>query len=624
MIDQSIRNQVPMIDELNEDDVHAILPFLRVNHFSADTIVLKQHQVGTDFHMIVEGSLDVYVEQKTNVHIATLGKGQFFGEMSCLTGSVVSATVQTNEQVQTISMSRDGMLQLMDKSSIFRHHMIEAMTERIANSNDRVLEEHTRTTAVVQQLQKEQQSKYGELHGESQFMKRLKETIARLAGQQEPFCLIGEHGVGKSHVAWEIHTQSNRSEFPILRMNADGFTLEEWDVRVQAAKRGMIILEQAHLLPAVLLNQLISSSADTRLVMVTTEKLKVNVEQVEIIPLRERKEDLLPLIYGFISESGFPNPETFISQEAINLLANFPFLGGNIQELKHVVYEALIRSNGKMIRNTHLRFGSVREPGVRPKIGLALGSGSVKGAAHVGVIKALERAGIPIDIIAGTSVGAFIGALYAGGQPISAFEDVLPTVRWSQLVKLAIPNKGLVTNHLMRKFLDKYIGPVHFKDLSIPFAAVASDAITGEACILNEGEVSHAVCASTAIPGVMKPVTYGDKLMLDGAVAQPVPVALAKSMGADIVIAVDISTPMSIKKEPKNLVATILNTIDIMSERIIQDELQLADFVVTPWLEVNQLTFKESASYIEKGEEVMSAIIDELKEKIAAFENNEI
>lgn len=615
-------HEIPIIGELKEEDLQSIRPYLSINEYEEGTTILKQNQMGTDFHIILAGTMDVFVEQKTKVHIAKLEIGHFFGEMSCLTGSVVSATVQANGKVRTVSMSRNGMLQLMDKSTVFRNHMVEAMTERIANSNDRVLEEHTRSSAVLRQLQMEQQSKYGQLVGESAFMQQMREKIARLSQRNEPLSIIGEKGVGKSHIAWEIHAQSRQSEFPILSMNADGFTMEEWEVNVQAAQRGMIVLEQADLLSPEILNRLIDSLIETRLVMTARDKLHIDTEQLEVIPLRKRKEDLLHLIYAFISEAGFPNPEMLISQEAMNIIDNFPFLGGNIQELKRVVHDALIRSNGKIIRNTHLRFGSVREPGARPKIGLALGSGSVKGAAHVGVIKALEEANIPIDLIAGTSVGAFIGALYAGGQPISAFEKVLPTVRWSQLVQPTIPHKGLVNNHLMTKFIEKYIGPARFEDLSIPFAAVASDAITGEAYILNEGKVAHAVRASTAIPGVMKPVKYGDKLLLDGAVAQPVPVALAKSMGADIVIAVDISTPMSIRKEPKNLVATILNTIDIMSERIIQDELQLADFVLTPWLEINQLTFKESASYIQKGEEVTNEIVSDIKKRMEAFENN--
>ncbi|AGA56988.1 putative esterase of the alpha-beta hydrolase superfamily [Thermobacillus composti KWC4] len=113
------------------------------------------------------------------------------------------------------------------------------------------------------------------------------------------------------------------------------------------------------------------------------------------------------LVRAFIAEAGFEEPDGLISQEAMNLIGNFPFLGGNVRELKQVVREALIRSGGQIIRIAHLRFGSVRQPGARPKVALALGSGAARGAAHVGVIKVLEKAGIPIDMITGTSAMSF-------------------------------------------------------------------------------------------------------------------------------------------------------------------------------------------------------------------------
>lgn len=612
-------HEYPIIGELSHEDLLQVRPYLSVNEYEDGKTVLRQNQIGTDLHIILNGTLDVYVEQETRVHVAMLEAGKFFGEMSCLTGSPVSATVQANGKVRTVSMSRDGMLQLMDKSTIFRNHVIEEMIQRIASSNDRVLDEHTKSSVVLRQLQIEQESKYGQLVGMSPFMQQLRKTISQLSQKIEPLCIIGEKGVGKSHVVWEIHAQSRSSVYPIISIEGENFSLEEWDINIRAAKGGCMILEQADLLPPDLLRRLIHSADETRLVMTAKHKLDVDIYHLEIVPLRERKEDIPSLVYAFISEAGFPVPESIMSQEAMNLIENYPFLSGNIEELKRIVHDALILSDGKVIRNTHLRFGSGREPGTRPRIGLALGSGSVRGAAHVGVIKALEEARIPIDLIAGTSVGAFIGALYAGGQPVSAFERVLPTVRWSQLVKPTLPRQGFVNNHPMTQFIEKYIGSVDFDELPMPFAAVASDAINGEACILNKGRVSHAICASTAIPGVMNPVKYGDKLLLDGAVAHPVPVALAKSMGADIVIAVDVSTPTLIRKIPKNFVATILNTIDIMSERIIQDELQLADFVLSPGLETNQLTFKESTSYIKKGEEVTREVVSFIKNRIEVF-----
>ncbi|XID90420.1 patatin-like phospholipase family protein [Paenibacillaceae bacterium WGS1546] len=610
----------PIIGELNDHDLLLIRPFLCVNEFEGGTIILKQNQETAHFHIILTGTLNVYVQQETNVHVAKLESGQFFGEMSCLTGAAVSATVQSEGTVRTISMPREGLLLLMDKSAEFRRHMIEAMVQRISRSNDRVLEEYTKSSVVLRQLKEERKSRYGDLVGESPFMLKLNGKIAELTRRGSSLCIIGEKGVGKTHVAWEIHAQSGRSDDPVFIMEGESFNLEEWEMKARAAKGGTVILRNAELLPSDLLHRLAHSLDDTRFIMTARHRLEIAEEDLEIIPLRERKEDIPALVYSFISDAGFEAPESLISQEAMNMVCNFPFLGDNIKELKRVIHDALIRSNGETVRNSHLRFGSAREPGTRPKIALALGSGSARGAAHVGVIKVLEQADIPIDMIAGTSVGAFIGALYAGGQPVSAFERVLPTVRWRQLVRPSFSPSGFVDNHPMVRFVEKYIGPVEFEDLQIPFAAVASNAVNGEAYILNKGKVSHAICASTAIPGVIKPVKYGNHLLLDGAVAHPVPVALAKSMGADIVIAVDLSIPDLAKKVPTNFAATILNTIDIMSKRMIQDELQLADIVLNPWIEPSSKSFKESSSSIQVGEKVARESLAAIKHKIETLD----
>jgi len=605
----------PIIGELNEQDWLLILPHLRVHAYEDGTVILKQNQETAHFHIILSGILNVYVQQDTSVHVAELKSGQFFGEMSCLTGAPVSATVQAVGDVRTVSMPRDGLLLLMDKSAEFRRHMIEAMVQRISNSNDRVLEEYTRSSVVVRHLNEERKSRYGALVGESKFMLKLKGAIAELARGESSVCIAGEKGVGKTHVAWEIHAQSSRPDNPVFIMDGESFDLEEWELNARAARGGTVILRKADLLPSDLLHRLVHSLDDTRFIMTSRRRLEITEAYVEIIPLRDRIEDIPALVYSCISDEGWSAPDKLMSQEAMSMICNYPFLGDNIRELRRVVHDALVRSNGEIIRNSHLRFGSVREPGTRPRVALALGSGSARGAAHVGVIKVLEQAGIPIDMIAGTSVGAFIGALYAGGQPVSAFEKVLPTVRWRQLVRPRFSPRGFANNHPMVRFVEKYIGPVEFKDLRIPFAAVASNAVNGEAYILNEGKVSHAIRASTAIPGVIQPVPYGDHLLLDGAVAHPVPVALARSMGADIVIAVDLSIPDSAKRAPSNFVATILNTIDIMSKRMIQDELQLADIVLNPWPESSSVSFKESSSIIQVGEKAARESLAAIMEK---------
>lgn len=605
----------PLIGELLPEDMALISPYLKINGYPDRAILLKQGQSSKIFHILLDGLLDVYLENETKVSVAKLGPGHFVGEMSCLTGRPVSATVQAVGAVTTVSMPRDGMLLLMDRSPSFRRHMIEAMVERIRDSNDRVNEIVSQSISVIRQLELERQHEYGPLVGDSPFMMELRKRIDEQADRQEPLCLIGEKGTGKFHAAYEIHRRSRRAGQPIMSVDGENFRLEEWEMKLRAAGEGTMILERAELLPADLLNRLIASSGDARVILTARVGPPLDMPNLHMIPLRERTEDIPALACAFLQEAGAANAREAISREAMRMLGVYPYLEGNIQELKRVVQDAFVVSGGRTILTKHLRFGGVRKPGERPKMGLALGSGSSKGSAHVGVLKALEQADIPIDMIAGTSVGAFIGALYAGGQPISAFERVLPTVRWRQLVQVTWPSKGIVSNHPMTRFVEKFIGPARFEDLRIPFAAVATDAVSGEACIFNQGRVSYAICASTAIPGIIKPYKLGSRLFVDGAVVSPVPVALAKSMGADIVIAVDLSAPQ--RTEPKSFVASILQTIEMMSKKIVTDELQLADFVLRPVFSPDKISFKHSAYNIAMGEKAANEALDAIRRKLA-------
>jgi predicted acylesterase/phospholipase RssA/CRP-like cAMP-binding protein len=619
-INPATLQQYPIIGMLEDQDQQAILPYLCEHQYEDGSIILHQGQSSDRFHIVLSGIVDVRLEREIEVSVAKLKHGQFVGEMSCITGELVSATVRAEGLVQTISMPKEGVYELMDRSASFRKQMLEAMIKRISKSNERVMEEHTRSFVVLRQLEQEQQSRYGPLHGNSPFICEFRNQLNAAAQHDRPLCIIGERGTGKLHAASELHYQSMRRQHPLLMVDGASFLINDWELKLRAAKGGTIILEHADQLSLDVLNRLITETgaAETRIILTAQTRLNRDfpIQTLKMIPLRERTDDIPELVYEFLAAAGVHNPMEAIAEEAMRMILLFPFLGENIEELKRVVQEAVVLSGGKIIRTAHLRFGSARPPGVRPKIGLALGSGSVRGAAHVGVLKVLEEEKIPVDMIAGSSVGAFIGALYAGGQPISAFERVLPTVRWRQLAHLRLSTGGFMDNRLMARFVEKYIGPVDFEELSIPFAAVASDAITGEPYILNTGRVSEAICASTAIPGVMKPVAYKNRLLADGGVAHPVPAALVRSMGADIVIAVNLSIPSSGRGAAKNFISSILNTIEIMSGRIVQDELQLADVVLHPQFGVNHFTFKASPYYIQAGEHVTRDAISTIKSKL--------
>lgn len=197
------------------------------------------------------------------------------------------------------------------------------------------------------------------------------------------------------------------------------------------------------------------------------------------------------------------------------------------------------------------------------KIGLVLGSGSARGLAHVGVILALEAYNIPIDIIAGTSIGSVIGSLYASGATIKQLEEVTLSIKMSKtlfMLDSTFPHSGLISGDRIEKMLNQFaLKDKTFDDLSISFAAVATDVESGAKVILNQGKVIDAVRASIAIPGIFTPVKYGDYYLVDGGVVDPVPVDVVQMMGADIIIAVSLtkinpcSTILMIDKETGHL-----------------------------------------------------------------------
>ena len=179
------------------------------------------------------------------------------------------------------------------------------------------------------------------------------------------------------------------------------------------------------------------------------------------------------------------------------------------------------------------------------KIGLALGGGSARGLAHVGVILALEAYNIPINIIAGTSIGSVIGGLYASGATIEQLEEVALSIKKSKTLFMmdpVFPHSGLISGDRIEKMLNQFaLKDKTFDDLSISFAAVATDVESGAKVILNQGKVIDAVRASIAIPGIFTPVKYQDYYLVDGGVVDPVPVDVVQMMGADIIIAVSLA-----------------------------------------------------------------------------------
>jgi len=214
------------------------------------------------------------------------------------------------------------------------------------------------------------------------------------------------------------------------------------------------------------------------------------------------------------------------------------------------------------------------------RIGLALGGGAVRGAAHIGVLNAFDKAGLAPAVITGCSAGALVGALYAAGLSAADITSLAGTLHWKRLVRPSIAGRALFETARLGTFLDKALDGRDFAALALPFAAVACELTTARRVVLREGPVASAVLASSAIPGVFPPVERDGLLLVDGGLVDMVPAGLARSLGADIVVAVDVSGPLP-RRPPKTMLQIMIAASALqpgVGEQLARD----ADLVLTP------------------------------------------
>lgn len=219
--------------------------------------------------------------------------------------------------------------------------------------------------------------------------------------------------------------------------------------------------------------------------------------------------------------------------------------------------------------------------GEKIKVGLALGAGAARGLAHIGVIEVLERENIAIDMIAGTSIGSLIGGVYAAGVPVKYIKAIAEGLNWDHITDVTFPRKGLIKGEKLLSFLEVVTQRKEISQLNIPYAAVACDIEKGEHIVIKEGSLAGAIRASTAIPGVYVPYRFQERLLVDGGVLDKVPVTTVRKMGADLVIAVDVST-RGLNKEVKNIFDILFNTFDIMQYELSKYRKLEADVVIRP------------------------------------------
>jgi NTE family protein len=264
----------------------------------------------------------------------------------------------------------------------------------------------------------------------------------------------------------------------------------------------------------------------------------------------------------------------------------------------------------------------------KKKIGLALGSGGVRGLTHIGVIKVLQENNIKVDYIAGTSVGAWIGAHFALYQDIEALKEFTLGKKKEKIFSFldASWSGGLIKGKKLEKMLNNWLNNANFEDLKVPLSVVATDLIKAEPVIFNSGSLAFAVRSSMAIPGYFKPIAWQDNILVDGGLTNPVPDDVVKQMGADIVISVNLNNfeiPIKFKKKEPSVTEVALRTNEIIQCYLTKNILGKSDIVIQPSLREcsswkKYFTSSEGEKVVKIGEEAMSLALPELLKKIKA------
>lgn len=251
------------------------------------------------------------------------------------------------------------------------------------------------------------------------------------------------------------------------------------------------------------------------------------------------------------------------------------------------------------------------------KIGIALGGGAAKGFAHIGVIKMLEANGFAPAVVAGTSAGSVVGALYASGLNAFELQEKAIAMDEADIRDLQWSSGGLVLGQKLEDYVNEQVHRKPLEQLAKPFVAVATRLEDGDRTLFSRGNTGQAVRASSSVPGVFQPVAIGKFHFVDGGIVSPVPVDAARQLGADVVIAVDISNKAR-GKSPGDLLGTLSQSIAIMGQKLGQAELARADVTIRPKvLDIGSVDFSQRANAIVEGEKAALAAMPKIRERIA-------
>ncbi|MGD6841903.1 patatin-like phospholipase family protein [Bacillus infantis] len=259
----------------------------------------------------------------------------------------------------------------------------------------------------------------------------------------------------------------------------------------------------------------------------------------------------------------------------------------------------------------------------QPVIGLALGSGGARGFAHLGVIKVLKEEGINVDVIAGSSMGALVGCFYGAGLDIDRLYKLAGAFKRKYYLDFTVPKMGFLAGKKVKELIRLFTHGKSLEDLDIPVRVVATDLKAGEKVVFSKGPIADAVRASISIPGIFIPEKLEDRLLVDGGVIDRVPVSVVEEMGADLIIAVDVSR-VKTSSDITSIFDVIMQSLDIMQMELVSNREIASDIMIRPHVEMySSRAFTNIEDIIRIGEEEARKQVPRIKEAIQNWKGQE-
>lgn len=591
---------------------------LRPHRFAPGAIILHQGQWSRALHLVRQGVVSVTVGDSFGHQreVARLGPGEIVGEMAVLTGQPHSATVSAIGPAETLTLGHDDFLTLLAGSPRLAQNVLRALSERLSRTSRwQVADERAATVAVLSPFD-EGAAPILALNLAISVARQTRRRVllavdeATLAGPLRPLggaALPALERVAGDGTAVAAHRGAGPGH-PALR-GVQICPLRDGGagtIAAGVATAAVEVLGDSY--RAVVLGSVAGGEAGDdlgramrALVLAPVGRLREAAGAPAIASLRRAG---LPV--GLVA-TDLPRPPSVGELATLGDGAGLPVLRGlpvRLAALGASPLPPLVR------RDRHGAVAAGIDWLARDlagfKVGLALGAGSARGFAHLGVLRVLEREGVPVDTLAGTSVGAFVGAYWSCGLALDAVADAMErTTR--RPFGLTVPRTSLFSNRRIETRLRDVVGERQIEDLAHPFAAVSVDLLTGEPVALHRGSLWRAVLASGAIPGLYPPVAYGDRLLVDGVIGMPVPTGVVADLGGDVIIGVRLTPSraagLAARPAQVNVADVFLGIIDVMQEAIESHGIARADLLIHPQVtKVPLRHFAEGRALIAAGE----------------------